>query len=411
MNLVLAGNEKVDLMITSPTSYLSTVATGGLQEIGPLLDKYGPDVKAALGAYLNGSKVNGKIYGVRPLGDLAGGVGLAIVKDVVDKYKIDLTVLKSYADIGKVLKIIKDNDPKAFPLTFSSQSDGMVQSDAQFIYDTLDDFFGVLPYASGDTKIINLFETQYYSDTVKLMRDWYQKGYVMKDAATAQEDNRALVKAGKAMCYITPTKPGIDVQETAGVGIPMYVQEYCLPTASTFVTTLFQWVVPNGAKTPEKSVQMLNLMYTDAALENLLAWGIEGKHYEKKADGTIGFPAGIDDKNSGYFINAPWMVGNAFLTKPWTGNTPDVWEKIKQMNQNAVISKAMGFSYDPTPVKTEVTAVSNAYEQYKKGLESGSVDANKILPQMLAKLKASGIDKVIAEKQKQFDVWLKANAK
>jgi putative aldouronate transport system substrate-binding protein len=285
----------------------------------------------------------------------------------------------------------------------------MVQSDAQFIYDTLDDFFGVLPYGSGDTKIINLFETQYYSDMVKLMRDWYQKGYVMKDAATAQEDNRALVKAGKAMCYITPTKPGIDVQETAGVGVPMYVQEYCLPTASTFVTTLFQWVVPNGAKTPEKSVQMLNLMYTDAALENLLAWGIEGKHYVKKADGTVGYPEGLTAQTSGYNVQTPWMMGNGFLTHVWEGNSPDLWKQMQEWNKSSKLSKAMGFTYDSSAVKTEVAACTSVVDQYRKGLGSGSVDPNKVLPEFINKLKASGIDKIVAEKQKQLDAWAAAN--
>ncbi|WP_370639147.1 DUF3502 domain-containing protein [Cohnella sp. REN36] len=35
------------------------------------------------------------------------------------------------------------------------------------------------------------------------------------------------------------------------------------------------------------------------------------------------------------------------------------------------------------------------------------MDPAKYIPQYLDKLKASGVDKIIAEKQKQFDAWLK----
>lgn len=410
-NLVLSSGEKVDLMMTFPFTYLSLVSQGKIQEIGPLLDKYGSGIKDALGKYLEGSKVNGKIYGVRPMSDFAGGGGFTIRKDIVDKYKIDLTTLKSFRDIGNVLKVIKDNEPKTFPLTYSSQAAGILEYAMQFDVDKLGDYFGAIMYNATDLKVVNIFESQYYADNVKMMRDWYTKGYIMKDVATATEDNRTLVKSGKAYCYINPTKPGIEVQESAQCGYQMVTQQYSNPVSCTSNITLFQWVVPNACTAPDKAVQLLNEMYTNADLENLLSYGIEGKHYEKKADGTIGFPAGVTDKTSGYFLNSAWMMGNEFIAHVWNGNSPDVWEKTKELNASATLSKAMGFSYDATPVKTEVAAVTNVYNQYKKGLESGSVDPSKVLPEFLSKLKASGIDKIIAEKQKQLDAWSQANKK
>lgn len=408
-NLITSSNEKVDLMITFPYTYTSLVAQNKIQEIGPLLDQYGQGVKAALGDYLKGSTINGKIYGVRPISDLAGGGGLVIRKDIVDKYKIDISNISNYEDMGRILKAIKDKEPNSTPMTYPSESVGMVEMQMPFDMDKMSDFFGALMYGQPDLKLINPFESTYYADKVKTMRDWYTKGYIMKDAGTSTEDHRAIVKAGKAYCYISPTKPGLDVQESTTVGLPMYISEYSTPVSATSNITLFQWVVPNGATDAKLSVQMLNEMYTNAAVENLMAWGIEGKHYVKQADGTIGFPAGVDNTNSGYFLNVPWMFGNEFLDYVWTGNPPDIWQKTKEHNEKATISKAMGFTYDPTPVKSEVAALTSTYGQYKRGLESGSVDPAKVLPEMISKLKASGIDKVIAEKQKQFDAWAKEN--
>jgi putative aldouronate transport system substrate-binding protein len=82
---------------------------------------------------------------------------------------------------------------------------------------------------------------------------------------------------------------------------------------------------------------------------------------------------------------------------------------MDQFNKSAKRSKALGFGFDPTPVKTEYAAVTNVVTQYKMPLETGSVDPDKVLPEFISKLKAAGIDKVIAEKQKQLDEWAKAN--
>ncbi|MNP84439.1 hypothetical protein D3C76_1837450 [compost metagenome] len=53
--------------------------------------------------------------------------------------------------------------------------------------------------------------------------------------------------------------------------------------------------------------------------------------------------------------------------------------------------------------------MGNVIAQYYLPLETGSVDPEEILPQFIAKLKTAGIDKVIAEKQKQLDEWVKSN--
>ena len=108
-------------------------------------------------------------------------------------------------------------------------------------------------------------------------------------------------------------------------------------------------------------------------------------------------------------MNQPWMFGNEFLTKVWQGNPTDIWEQMKKFNSSAVISKAAGFTYDPTPIKTEIAALTGVWTQYKLGLESGTVDPDKTYPEFLQKLKAAGIDKVIAVKQKQLDAWAKEN--
>lgn len=408
-NLMLSSGEKLDLMLTLPTSYTTFVTQGKLQEIGDLIDKYGQGIKKALGKYYKGAAINGRIYGVRPISDLAGGGSLLIRKDIVDKYRINVSNIRTLGDVEKVLSSIKSHEPNAYPLTLSSQSYGIATTYFQNLVDNLGDGFGVLTHYGQNLKVVDLYETKEYRDVLKTLRSWYLKGYIMKDIATNKEDQHSLVMVGKAYAYFTHTKPGIETQESSQNGYPCVVSQISKPFASSFSLTIFDWTVTINCEHPDKAVQLLNLMYTDSNVENILSWGIEGRHYKKMADGTIGFPTGVNEKNSGYFLLTPWMMGNEFLTYVWTGSSPDLWKQTQQFNDSALISKAIGFTYDPSSVKRELIAVSNVYNQYCLALEDGAADIDTIYPQFIKKLKAAGIDRIIAEKQKQLNAWAALN--
>jgi len=167
------------------------------------------------------------------------------------------------------------------------------------------------------------------------------------------------------------------------------------------------WGIPQSSKVPEAAMKFLNLMYADKDIVNLLSWGIEGKHYEKVSDNVIKYPDGVYAGNNGYNLNMSFAMGNSFLSYVFEGNDPNLWNQTAEFNKNAIKSKALGFNFDSSPVKTEVTAVSNVVSKYALGLEYGILDPDKSLPEFIKGLKAAGIDKIIAEKQKQLDKWAK----
>ena len=56
-------------------------------------------------------------------------------------------------------------------------------------------------------------------------------------------------------------------------------------------------------------------------------------------DGTIDFPEGVDATNSGYCHNMKaWMMPNQFISHVWAGNDPNLWDRMKEFNDNAVKS-------------------------------------------------------------------------
>jgi putative aldouronate transport system substrate-binding protein len=99
------------------------------------------------------------------------------------------------------------------------------------------------------------------------------------------------------------------------------------------------------------------------------------------------------------------MFGNQYLNFFFVGENTRKWDAFRKFNSDSIASKSLGFNFDNEPVKNEIAACINVYREYTPGLISGTVDSDKVLPEFLAKLKAAGLEKVIAEKQKQLDQW------
>jgi putative aldouronate transport system substrate-binding protein len=411
-NLMLSSKEKLDLLITGNIpgflDYSGQSVRGQLYPLDELIEKHGEGISNALGSqFIGASKIDGKTYGISTVRDLAGDRSLIMKKDLVDKYNIDISKIKSLDDVEAVLKTIKENEPNVSPL-MPGQVGAATVVDGVYLPegDPLGDNFGVL-LDSSKLDVSNYYESDEYSDLLKTARKWYKAGYILPGAATNKESAESLMKANKIFAFIASSKPGIQGQVSKNVGSEVVSVPLTPISTNTQKVTGFMWAVPQFAENPQKSVELLNLLYSDSDLVNLIDWGIEGKHYVKTDAGVIDYPAGVDSTTTGYALNSGFQFGNQFLSYIWKGDSPELWKEMDLFNENAKASEALGFLFDSSTVKTEVAAVSNVINQFKGSLENGMVDPEKELPKFQEKLKAAGINKIIKEKQKQLDKWEK----
>lgn len=115
----------------------------------------------------------------------------------------------------------------------------------------------------------------------------------------------------------------------------------------------------------------------------------------------------MDTNNATYHAQFAWALPNQFMASTWDGvYDPDVFEQMLNFNKEGEKSTAFGFTYNPQNVETELTALKNVQEKYRVSLETGAVDPEEYLPKYEEALKRAGLDKLIEEKQKQFDEWL-----
>lgn len=403
-NLLLTGNEKLDLIVSTAPGYLTQAAKGQYIPLDELLKTHGKGITEVVPEkLLEGNKVAGKIYGIPSMRDWAVNFGFLMRKDIVEKHNIDLSQVKTWEDLGKVFEIVKQKEPSLIPVAAEAGTNiaGKIVGEK---YDTIGDSLGVMSLK--DKKIINMYEDSDYAAAVKLVREWYEAGYIMKDAATSQEAQANIVRAGKAFGYFANMKPGFEAQEKNITGYDMVKVTLSDNVLFTSAAIGVNMSIARNSQNPEKAMEFINLLYTDKDIMNLLDNGIEGKHYQVKSDGTIKLPDGV--KESKYVFNQ-WMIGNGFLTYPWEGNSPDLWKEVQEFNDSAIVSPAFGFQFNADPVKTEIAASTNVLNQYRAGLSTGTLDPEQSLPEFNQKLKEAGIEKVIAEKQKQFDEWKKKN--
>lgn len=406
VNLMLASGEKLDLMYQYCGNVTSAISSGQILPLDEYLDEYGQDLKSEIGeSDWKCVTFNGNIYGVPSNKEKATGWGFAMDKEMADATGIDYSSIKTEAELEPLLTKVKEMYPDVYPVVSSVGSISMMTDQ-----DDLGGDIGSLESASSDsTEVINYYASDRYMEEMKLRYDWAQKGLIMPDASTTTENANSLIGAGKGFGRFTNTKPGIEQEIEKESGKDIAVIELVEPYTTTTRVDIV-WYVPHNSEQPERAVQVLNEIYTNPELANILINGIEGTHYQMvdEEKGIVNFPDGVNTSNTGY-TSLPWAWPNETISYVWEGNPEDIWEQTQEFNENATVSPAKGFAWDNTPVQNQVTACANVTAKYGPALECGSLDPETTIPQFLDELKEAGAQDIIDEKQRQLDEWLKNN--
>ncbi|MDF2834781.1 MAG: transporter substrate-binding protein, partial [Paenibacillus sp.] len=114
LQVMTASGEPMDLMFTSSWAfdYVQNARKGAFLDIGSLLDEYGKGIKETLDpAFLEGSKVDGKNYGVPANKELPAQEVWRFNKNLLDKYNLSLDGVYTLESLEPLLKTIKENEP------------------------------------------------------------------------------------------------------------------------------------------------------------------------------------------------------------------------------------------------------------------------------------------------------------
>jgi len=404
MNLMIAAREKADIIFTAQwNGYVSHVGKGAFLEVSDLLQKHGQGILETLDPiFLEGAKINGKIYGVPTNKEFAAAGGVVYDKKIAEELGLDMRSVKTPQDLTPILEKVKQARPDITPVWTNG---GLFNSHYFGNYDFLGDVTipGAILKDRDDTTVRPVEELERYREYLAIAREWYKRGFINQDATTTQESSIDVWKARSTFLTIESLKPGKAEEIASSAGRSGELDQIIMTpkTISTSETAGAMLAISSTSDDPERAMMFINLLHTDKELNNLLNFGIEGVHYTRK--GEIISPT---ERTPDYSPGSAWMFGNQFLNYIWDSEDPEKWRKFREFNQNAHISPGLGFIFDSDPVKSEVGALANVMEQYQRALETGAVDPNKVLPEYLGAMRAAGLDKIIAEKQRQFDAFL-----
>lgn len=416
-NLMLSSGQQLDMLLLATfmgDNPSQMASQGKILAIDKYLAKSGQGLLKSQKDNLKAAKINGKTYGV-PWFEFKGTPANAIYmrKDMVTKYNITVKPVSTWADIEKMYATIKKNAPEIIP--FSGNGKAMFNTIYDsFGYGAFDLNFpaGALITPTKSTNIVNFYASNEYKDIVARMRKWSLAGYIAKDAATTNEDFNELVKAGRAFSILGQDNPGYIATISNQWGTPAVMTK--LAGMSPEMNSGYapqSWSIPVTSKNPEKAVALLNLMYTNKTVNNLMNNGIEGMHYVKTKDkDIINWPAGVNFGNTGYYVIIK-RFGDPSQTYRWSPDKSSVYYDLAVYSNNAAkrVSKAYGYLFNADDYTSEMASVSNVISQYRKPLETGSVDPDKVLPEFLKKLEDAGIKDLINANKTQFASWLSKN--
>lgn len=403
------AQEEFDLAFTaSSAGYVSQAQKGAYKDLTKLLPTYAPKTWALFKSGVwDAAKVDGKIYGSINQQQFARQSAFAFNKDVISKYpSFDYTKVKTYADITPLFAMIKA-DPSAGDTSALSYGLGKTLGmNLQYSWGeepvgTNSGLPGWVKYNDKTGKVFNQYATDEMKQVFLTMADWYQKGYIPKDALTRTTWNNAIQPMGTPGTY----KPGGEAETATQFSWKTAVLQ---TVGSAFIPfsgiTGTMTSVSATSKNPERAVEYIEEINNDKELYNLLCYGIEGTHYTKTSDTHI-----TQADNSKYKPNMNWEFGNTFNAY-LTGTQPDDYNtKAQDMNSKSPTSAFSGFVFDDTNVKTEeanVLAIVNQYiPSFGVGVFGAQTEAK--IAEFNAALKTAGMDTLLTEEQKQLTAFLK----
>lgn len=412
VSLSLQAGEKIDVF-QSLGDFNNCVSTDMALDLTDLMDSCAAETKELVGEeWLKACTYDGKIYGIPTYKPIALTPMVVYRQDIADELGIDMSIVNSIEDLGSVLATVKEAYPDMIPLgpvqagTFNLTN---MMGEIDWLSDSYETPVGVL--MGDDMTVTDLYSTDIFKERCDLIREWYNDGYIMKDAATTTSTSQELMSSGNYFCftasYSYPEEDTAASLQAQCGNFPLGAKIIGDAYVSTADVNAITWMIASNTEVPEAALKFLNLTYTDEDIVNLLIYGIEGRDYVLTDDGYATYPEGEDSTTVPYTAQLSCgTLGNFFIMYPTQGTSKESLDWELEQNQTVKTSPAMGFIFDSSQLNTQYTAVKNVISQYLPGLMCGSVDPDTEIDAFISSLNDAGYQDILEAKQTQLDEWL-----
>jgi putative aldouronate transport system substrate-binding protein len=424
INLMLSTGDEFELLhIMEDYIPTSTYASrNNLTPLSALIQRETPNLTGRFEQVLwDSAKVNGEIYAVPAnwrdnSGDYEGDV--IIRKDKFDQYGIPypqntgevlsaLTILqeKWSAEDGirrYVYEHSINRSPTAFHRTYATWP----------FYTSQDGIFQVRQ--NGEANMY--YETPEFRQDAEFMNTLYTGGFIHPDILNLPADTRRTTVNDNGdflFCLMTGPQTTYELVNAGVVGPGAEILKYKMASDKPMLMNLPLMNangIPNTTKHPEAGLKFLDWMYSSQANQDLVLYGVQGRHWTPVGTDRRRHIKGPDGTNLYAFDF--WMIEYVKYHRFDVDDHSPQEEKDNWLRNiypdRTVISPVVGFNFDSTPVRVEYANVMAEYTASILPIKAGVLPYGPNFQAALARMKAAGSDTVIAEYRRQLAAHIAA---
>ncbi|MCG8451793.1 MAG: ABC transporter substrate-binding protein [Spirochaetales bacterium] len=412
--LLFASGEKFDLIYTSDWAfYFREARNGAFLDITDLAKEVTPELYGSLPADAwNQTLIDGRSYMIPSNSPEYDGYGFLYRKDLAQKYglKSDIT---SLADLERYLEAVKSNEPSMIPYNAGTWDLRLIElmfsglKSEVYLPVINEDWNIFVDMANLDGPLtIDEYDPEFKA-FASTMRQWQQKGFWSKNVMSNQIGSRDAFENGTSAIALCNSVNFNNLYQNTSERHPDWEFGYFDFYQDKPVRLIFPYIsngmgINRNASHPEKALKLLEKLHMDDRYYNLTQYGQEGVHYVVE-DGKMAFPEGFDSADGWSFTAWGWNEVSKLLPSK---NDWEHWLELQEAYGHKKAVNPIGdFSFDETPIESEIAAVSNVMAQYKTPLYWGLVEPEAGLAALHEQLELAGYSKIIEEAERQYRAY------
>lgn len=401
-SMAVAGDEKVDLLHVATVNPLSSMVGSEMlydMNEGNLLQNRGQGLIEVFGDLISTGEVDGQQLAIPAQTFNANAQGLYYNKTLTDEAGVTIPEEGTLDDLETALYAFHDANPEVWCWYAGAGTNiylywlrGYNGFGTNCAYGAVMD--------SDNLTVENFYETEDFKDYCLRMYKWRQDGILQSDA-TNTESAQTYMGAHSLLCTPSSINQKLKAQYQAQADYEVGWMQMAGYEVSNSSVTEYMWGIASNSERPDKAMDMLNLLYTNADVANLLKYGIEGDAWNF-ADGSTTVIETTGTHNLDFLC-----VGDESKMYIQSPNSDDYVTARQAEEDQAKTSALTDYMFDDTDFQTESALLSSTINEYLPSLQNGMYESEEAtlaaLDEFNEKLKSAGIEDVIAANQEQLD--------
>ena len=200
--------------------------------------------------------------------------GIGYNKDLAEKYHIEVPEQLELQDLTEIGRQLKEKNTGVYLISFGNA--GNVDSSAFTSLFDVEDLggdmnYGVIFNPLNSTEIVNAYASEEYRDFCRTIKLWRDEGYIPEDSLYSGVDAQSMFNEGEMFLQWTSVSTGtLHLVSKKSLDFDEVLVAMTPNRTTTSLVQEFTWGITSSCKNPEKAMELLNLIYTNSDLANLL---------------------------------------------------------------------------------------------------------------------------------------------